>query len=145
MIDFEKVVRDAAVKNKVVIRKDDPVMLLASTINLMLEDLEASLAAALAKYQSAHNEIARSWRHDAEASAETILNAALDAGREATAKTMNEGAHKVTVLIREELFSAIQQQKTVLNEVTAEIRRWSMRMLFASGAILVFSILLSIL
>lgn len=71
------------------------VMLLASTINLMFDDLGSSLAAVLDKYQKEHNEIARRWRNDAEICAARLLNAALNAGREATANTMNEGAKKV--------------------------------------------------
>ncbi len=141
MIDIKKVIREAAVKNKLVIKDDDPVMLFASTLNLMLNELDASLAAVLEKYRNDHNKIARSWRYDAEDSAARILNAALDAGREATAKTMNEGANKVTALIHEELSSAIRQQKTALDGAAAEIRRCSVLMLFASGAVVVSSIL----
>ncbi len=47
MIDIKKVIREAAVKNKLVIKDDDPVMLFASTLNLMLNELDASLAAVL--------------------------------------------------------------------------------------------------
>ena len=145
MIDFDKLIREAAVRNKLVVHKDDPVMLLATTINLMLDDLNASLAAALDKYQSGNDDIARRWRLDAEAGAAKILDAALNAGREATAKTMNEGAVKVTALIHEELVSAILHQRKELDAVVAGMRRHSFLMLGAYGALLVGAVIVSFL
>jgi replicative DNA helicase len=145
MIDFEKIIRDSAVKNKLVVHKDDPVMVLAAIINTMLDDLTASLAAALDKYQSGNNDIARRWRLDAEAGAAKVLNAALDAGREATAKTMNEGAAKVMAMIQEELVSAVQHQRRELDEVVAGMRRHSFLMLGAYGAMLVGAVIVSLL
>ena len=143
MIDFEKVVREAAVKNKIVIYKDDAVMLLATTINLMLDDLDVSLAAALDKYQKEHNEIARRWRLDAEGSAAKILDAALEAGREATAKTMNEGAAKAVEVIQEELVAAILHQRVELDAVAEEMKRHGYLMLGASGILLAVAVFIS--
>lgn len=82
MIDFEKVIRDAAVKNKLVVHKDD-----------------------------------------AEGSAAKIFDAALDAGREVTAKTMNEGANKAVAVIHEELVAAILHQRVELDAIAAEMKR----------------------
>lgn len=144
MIDFEKVVRDAATKNGLVIRKDDPVMLYATVMNNMLDDLGASMTTALDGYKSAHEGIAKRWRGDAEVSAAKVLNAALDAGREAAAKVMDEGARKVVEVIHEELVTSILQQKAELDAATSEIRRYSFFMLFASGAMLAAAILVSV-
>jgi ribosomal protein RSM22 (predicted rRNA methylase) len=145
MIDFEKIIRDSAVKNKLVVHKDDPVMVLATIINTMLDDLTASLAAALDKYQSGNNDIARRWRLDAEAGAAKVLNAALDAGREATAKTMSEGANKVTALIQAELVTAVLHQRRELDMVVAGMRRHSFLMLGAYGAMLIGAVIVSLL
>lgn len=141
MIDFEKVIREAATRNGVVLPKDDPAMLFAGTVNIMLEDLSAALAAALDKYQNEHEGIARRWRHDAEASAAKILNAALDAGREATANALNEGAAKVLAVVREESLAALLQQRMELDAAMAGIRRHTSFMLLASGAVLVAAIM----
>lgn len=73
MIDFDKVVRDAAIKNNLAIRKDDPVMLFATTVNIMLDDLDASMKAALEAYKSGHEDIARRWRGDAEADRKSVV------------------------------------------------------------------------
>lgn len=143
MIDLDKVVRDAAVKNNLAIRKDDPVMLLATTINIMLDDLDASMKAALEACKSGHEDVARRWRSDAETSAAKVLDAALDAGREAAAATMNEGANKVVAVIHEELASAILHQKIELEASVLAIRRHSFFMLFASGAMLAAAVFMS--
>jgi hypothetical protein len=145
MIDFEKVIRDSAVETKVVVRKDDPVMILAVIINNMLDDLTASLAATLDKYQSGNNDIARRWRLDAEAGAAKILNAALDAGREATAKTMSEGAEKVMAMIQAELVSTVLHQRRELDMVVAGMRRHSFLMFGAYGVMLIGAVIVSFL
>jgi hypothetical protein len=145
MIDFEKVIRDAALKQGIVLRKDDPSMMYVPILNNMLDDLNASMTAALDGYKSAHEGIARRWRGDAEASAAKILNAALDAGREAAAATMNEGAHKVVAVIHEELVAAMRHQKAELGAATGEIKRYSFFMLLVSGAILGGAVLIMLL
>lgn len=111
-------------------------MLLASVINLMLEEQDAAMTAALESYKSGHEGIAKRWRGDAEESATMIINAALNAGREATAKTMNEGANKVVAVIHEELFSAMLHQKAELDAATGAIKRHAFFMLLSAGAIL---------
>ena len=144
MIDFDKVIRDAATKNGVVIKKDDEVMLHATVLNNMLDDLDASMKAALEVYKSGHEGIALRWRADAEASAAKILDAALEAGREAAAKIMDEGAGKVVSVIHEELTSAILHQKAELDAATSAIKRYSFYMLFTAGAMLGAAILVSV-
>lgn len=145
MIDFEKVIRDAALKQGIVLKKDDAAMMYVPILNNMLDDLNASMTAALDGYKSAHEGIAKRWRGDAEAAAARILNAALDAGRKAASVTMNEGADKVVAVIHEELVAAMLHQKAELAAATMEIKRHSFFMLLASGAILGGAVLLLLL
>ncbi len=140
-IDMEQVVREAAAKRNLVIRPDDPALEFARVLNLMLEDLEKSVKEVLTTCRVGNEELAKRWRGDAEAVAARILNAALDAGREAASKIISEGADKAVAVIHEELLSTMLRQKADLEDAATEIRRWSFCMLLASGVFLAFSIL----
>ena len=144
-VDFEQVVRDAATKRNLVIRQDDPLMEFAGVVNLMLEDLEKSMTELVQTCRVGNEELAKRWRNDAEAIAARILNAALDAGREAASKVISEGADKAVAVIHDELLSTVQRQKVELDAAATEIRRWSFFMLCSSGAVLASAVLARVL
>ena len=108
MTNIEDVVRDVALKNRQSVKEDDPVMALVTIMNRIALDWQSSLDRSLEAQQEAHEELAHRWRAGATKRAEKILNAALEAGREAMAKGMTEGAEKVLELMQERSQTAMK-------------------------------------
>jgi hypothetical protein len=144
-IDMEQVVRKAAKDRNLDLRPDDPALVFAGVINLMLEDLEKSMLEVVQGCRVGNEELSKRWRGDAEAAAVRMLNAALDAGREAASQIISEGADKTIAVVHGEFLSAMLRQKSDLEDCAATIRRWSFFMLLASGAVLASAVLARVL
>jgi hypothetical protein len=144
-IDFEQVVRETAKKRKLAIRQDDPALVFAGVLNLMLEELETSMKDVVQACRVGNEELAKRWRGDAEAAAVRMLNAALDAGREAASRVISEGADKVVAVVHGEFLSTMLRQKADLEDCAAAIRRLSVFMLLASGVVLASAVLVRVL
>lgn len=138
MTDIKDVVRDAALKNRVGLKDDDPVMVLVTIMNRIALDWQDCLNAALEGYKNEHEMLAARWRKDATKRAEIVLNAALAAGREAMAKGMSEGAEKVMLLLqkeaREDIRLALMEQKAELRKATGDFKRYVTYILIGCAA-----------
>lgn len=139
MTDIKDVVRDAALKNRVGLKDDDPVMVLVTIMNRIALDWQDCLNAALEGYKNEHETLANRWRKEATKRAEIVLNAALAAGREAMAKGMSEGAEKVLLLLqkeaREDMRLALMEQKAELRRAMGDFKRYASYMLVGCAAV----------
>jgi hypothetical protein len=147
MTEFEELIREAALKNGYPLEKSDSLMVLATVMNRLSEDWLRTLDAALEKHRDEHEELARRWRKSATVQAEKILNAALDASREALAKGMNEGAEKVTGLVRGQvedvLHAALVEQKAELALAAEKFRLYARSMLWGCGAAMLLALIVA--
>ncbi len=140
MTDYEDVIRDAAMKNRVSIKEDDVIMVVVTVMNRVVDDQIAALTAALDGHRAECQDIALAWRKDATDRANQILNAALDSGRAAMAKGMAEGAAKVVALVREEtgnVLNAVASQSAVMEKAVGRHKRFMVWMLLANCALMV--------
>ena len=144
MVEFEELIREAALKNGYPLEKGDSLMVLATVMNRLAENWQRTLDAALEKNSTAHEELAARWRKNATAQAEKVLNAALSASREAMAKSMNEGTVKVLELVRghveDVLHDALVEQKAELSLVTEKFRQYTRSMLCGCGAVMLLAL-----
>lgn len=148
MTNYEEVIREAALKNRVGLQQDDPHMVLVTILNKIAVDWQGSLDAALEAHKIAHEEIAHRWRKDAAKQAEKVINAALVASREAMAKGMNEGTEKVLELVRKDQRDAFQnamnEQKADLAKTMDEFRQYIKAVTTAIGIGLVGAVLIAL-
>lgn len=145
MTSFEDVIRDAALKNRASVKEDDPVMVVVTVMNRVVDDQIKALTAAHEQHRTISQEVALAWRKDATDRANQILNAALDASRKAMAKGMNEGAAKVVALVREECAAAVAEQRMELEKSIADFRRYASMVTYAIGVGLVGAVLIAVL
>ena len=140
MTNIEDVIRDAALKNHVGLKEDDPVMVLVTVMTRIAEDYQFALNGALENHRNTVEEASYRWRNDAKARAEKILTAALEAGREAMAKGMGEGAAKVAELFRQEMEATIVRQRGELVLAAERFRRYSLWLLAGNGAVMLLAL-----
>lgn len=144
MVEFEELIREAAAKNGYPLEKSDSLMVLATVMNRIAENWQQTLDAALAKHSTAHEELAARWRKTATAQAEKVLNAALNASREAMTKSLNEGTEKVLELVRghveDVLRDALAAQKADLASATEKFRLYTRSMLWGCGAVMLLAL-----
>ena len=142
--DPDAVIKNVAAKNGYGLHKDDALMLLVTIVNQLTEDQQAGVAAALEKYRDVHEGLAHKWRQDAAATANKILNTALDAGRAAMAKGMNEGAAQVVAMVADATKTALAEQQAAILEMVMEMKRFTIWVMAATGVALAGAVLLAV-
>lgn len=140
MTDYHEIIREAALKNRASIKEDDVLMVVVTVMNRIVDDQIKALTAAHEQHRVISQEVALAWRKDAADCANKILNAALDAGRQAMAKGMNEGGAKVIALVREEtgaMLAEMATQSAGVERSVAAHRRYTLWMLLANSTVLI--------
>jgi hypothetical protein len=143
--DLDAVIAEAARKNGVGLRRDDPVLVLVTIMNRIGEDQRAELEKALERSRLRHEELADKWRRDALAAAETILNASLEAARRNLSSGLSEGAENLVSLLRREAEAMLAHQRAEAKATLREFRRLSLGLLAAVGLALAGTALLVLL
>ncbi len=144
MIDYDRVTRDAALRNGAVIHRDYAGMLPAVILNIMLENLGAAVAAALGVCRDGHAESVRRWRREGEARAEGILAAALVVKGEAASRAIGDVVGKAAGMARVKLAGPILRQSRELDTVVERMRRHALVMIAGYGVLFIAALAASL-
>jgi hypothetical protein len=88
----ESLIREIAEKHGILVGRDDPILVLQTINNRLLQDSAKAQQAQLDRYKEELEALAQRWGADAREKAERILNASLTAGKQAMGDLMEEGA-----------------------------------------------------
>ena len=112
---MEELIREIAAKHGIAVSRDDPVLILQTINNRLLQDGAKAQQAQFDEFKQKMEALSLRWGNDAKGKSERILNAALAAGKEAMWQTMQEGAGSTLRSVRAEIDEA-------LTRATAPIR-----------------------
>ncbi|HAT1815618.1 TPA: conjugal transfer protein TraM [Legionella pneumophila] len=87
---LDKAIQEIAVKHGVVLSKDDPILILQTMNDRLIEESRQAQAAMLARFREEMEAISSQWRDDAKEKAEKVLNAALAASTETMTRVSKE-------------------------------------------------------
>jgi cell division septum initiation protein DivIVA len=137
----EELIREIAAKHGIAVSRDDPILILQTINNRLMQDSAKAQQEMLDRYKEELEALAQRWSNDAKAKAERILNVSMIASKEAMMTIMQEGATVATVSFRKEADAALarltdalhqSRQHTVLNVlaslatlVAAALALWS--------------------
>jgi len=113
---IEEVIREIAAKHGIAVSRDDPILVLQTINNRLLQDSANAQRAMLEKYKEELEDIAHRWGDDSKAKAEKVLNAALTASKEAMLQTMQDGATAMAVTVKQEIDAAFGRLTRDLRE-----------------------------
>jgi len=99
---IEALIREIAQKHGIVVGRDDPILILQTINNRLMQDSAKAQQAQLEKLKEELEALAQRWSLDAKEKAERILNASLAAGKQAMGQLMEEGAKATARLLAEE-------------------------------------------
>lgn len=109
MVDaVDELIQEIAQINGVAVGRDDPLMVVHTMHKRLLKDAMKAQQTLLDGYKEELESIAFRWGEDAKAKAERILNAALDASREAMTQTMQECAKSMSEIVKHEVDTALR-------------------------------------
>lgn len=106
---IEDLIREIASKHGIAVARDDPILVLQTINNRLLQDSAKAQQALLAQFKEELEAVSLRWQTDSKEKAERVLSAALTASKSAMEKLLHEGAMTTAKLARSELDTALQQ------------------------------------
>lgn len=105
--NVDELIKEIAVKHGIAVSRDDPILILQTINNRLMQDSEKAQQAMLDQYKEELEALALRWGVDAKDKAERILNASLQAGKDAMGQIMQESAKAISIAMRSEIESAL--------------------------------------
>jgi Transcriptional activator TraM len=100
MNKFDAVIQDIAIKHGVVLSKDDPILILQTMNDRLIEESKQAQAVMLAQFREEIEHISSQWKTDAKEKAEKMLNISLAANKEVMNNLLKESLKESELLIK---------------------------------------------
>jgi hypothetical protein len=130
---FDIVMQEIAVKHGVVLSKDDPILILQTMNDRLIEETQQAQATVLAQFREEIESISSQWKDDAREKAEKILNMALASSKEAMTHLLQEATNESVSVIKK----VISDSVTEVHVMAKQTKNYSLLALF--GSVLVVS------
>lgn len=137
---IDETIKEIAVKHGVSISRDDPILILQTMNEQLLQQHRKSQHELLDTFKEEIEKISSQWKDDAKEKAERILNAALSASKSSLNEMLEKSVLNHSKVIQNEVSQAISNIR-VMNDETRSISRIN---LFCCMAVLCFSIIFAI-
>ena len=105
--DIEETIKEIAVKHGIAVGRDDPLLILHTLNNRLLQASQKAQQAMLDQYKSELEGISLRWSTDAKEKAERILNASLDTSKATMERLMRAAAKEMVTTIKSELDASL--------------------------------------
>ena len=100
---FESLINEVAIKHGVVLGRDDPILILQTMNNKLMEDNSKTQQLMLHQYKEDLEGIALRWGNETKEKSERILNASLAAAKETMANVLEESARTTALTIQNDI------------------------------------------
>jgi len=135
---LNEIIKDIAVKHGVVLGKDDPILILQTMNEKLLEENREAQQDILVQFKEEMESISSQWKDDAKEKAEKVLNAALVGSKEAMAKLLQESTSDSVQAMKKMISDSLAESR----DLAQQTRKFSRFALFSSIAILTGSVLM---
>lgn len=135
---LDKIIQDITVKHGVLLGKDDPILMLQTMNEQLIEESRKAQQDLLVKFREEMEGISSQWKDDAKEKAEKVLNAALASSKEAMARLLQESTRE-SVQAMKKLLSDSLIEAHALTQKTQKFSRFTLASsatLFAASCVL---------
>lgn len=116
---IDETIKEIAVKHGVSVGRDDPILILQTMHERLIEQQNRAQQELLAQFKSEIEQISYQWKDDAKEKSENILNSALSASKSSLDEILNNAAKEHTNLIKAEILKSIMDIKNLNRETKA--------------------------
>ncbi len=134
---LNETIQDIAVRHGVVLGKDDPILILQTMNERLLEENRKAQQDMLAQFKEEMESISSQWKDDARGKAEKILNLALARGKEAMSRLLQESTSESVHAMKKMVSDSLAEARAL----TQQTRKFSRFALLSSATILTTSCL----
>ncbi|MFO3020310.1 conjugal transfer protein TraM [Legionella pneumophila serogroup 1] len=132
---INEAIQDIAGKHGVVLGRDDPVLILQTMNDRLLEENLKAQQEMLTQFKEEMESISSQWKVDAKDKAEKVLNAALASSKEAMNKILREATNEFVYVMK----NVVSDSLTEAKDLTQQTRKANRFTLSASVTILTVS------
>ncbi|HAU3942048.1 TPA: conjugal transfer protein TraM [Legionella pneumophila] len=129
---FDAAIQAIAVKHGVVLSKDDPILILQTMNNRLIEDTQKAQAAMLVQFREEMENISSQWQDDAKQKAEKVLNSALAGSKKMMARLLYESTNESIPAMKKIISDSLQEAR----DMSQRIQKFSRLILLSSMTIL---------
>jgi len=126
--ELEELIKEIALKHGIALGRDDPILILQTLNNRLLQASQKAQQALLDQYKAELEDLSLRWSADAKEKAERILNASLDASKVAMEQLMRASAQKMITTIKTEIDTSLN----LINRPIKDINRIGLMNIIAS-------------
>lgn len=138
---LDKAIQEIAIKHGVVLGKDDPILILQTMNDILLEETRQAQTVMLVQFREEMERISSQWKDDAKEKAEKILNAALASSKEAMSMLLQETTNSSMQLMKDMIIETLDEARA-LNHQARKSSRFALLLstaILASSCILMMS------
>ncbi len=128
---FDLAIQEIAVKHGVVLSKDDPILILQTMNNRLIEETQQAQAAMLTQFREEMESISSQWKDDAREKAEKILNMALANSKEAMIRLLKEATNESVSVIKKVISDSVAE----VHDMAKHTKNYSLLTLFGSALV----------
>lgn len=135
----DEIIKSIALKHGVTIGKDDPILVLQTINEMLMQEMISAQQTNLDSFKSEVEASINSWSEDAKDKAERTLNAALKASNETMSKAMKKHAENTASAVHQGIDSVIARQMkearkvSLLNLIAATLTAFAAIIVFLSA------------
>lgn len=97
---FDAAIKEIAIKHKVVLSKEDPILILQTMNDRLIEESRQAQAALLEQFREEMEHISSQWKDDAREKSEKVLNVALASSKEAMNRLLQETTEEIIITLK---------------------------------------------
>ena len=113
---IEELIREIATKHGIAVSRDDPILVLQTINNRLLENSSKAQQVMLDQYKEELEALALRWGSDARGKAERILNASLAAGKDAMEEVLRDAARTTAAAVASEIDAALDRLRAPVRD-----------------------------
>lgn len=111
---IDTLIKEIATTHGVVIGRDDPLLILQTVNNRLINDTATAQEAMLHQFKEEIENIALNWQDDTKEKSERILNASLEASKETITAILQNSAKSTVLAIKNEVDDKLSQTNNAL-------------------------------
>lgn len=113
--DIEELIKEIAAKHHIAVSRDDPILVLQTINNRLLDNSAKAQQAQLEAFASQLEAISQRWSQDAKTKADRTLTAAVSSASDAAIRVLEEASKTSAALVRAEVTAGAQRIGRIVN------------------------------
>ncbi|HEO1393710.1 conjugal transfer protein TraM [Legionella parisiensis] len=128
---FDAAIQEIAIKHGVVLSKEDPILILQTINDRLIEETQQAQAVMLTQFREEMESISSQWKDDAREKAEKILNMALASSKEAMTRLLQEATNESVSVIKKVISDSVAD----VHDMAKQTKNYSLLAIFGSALV----------